>query len=372
MENENTTSKDNNSAESNAEKSIPSGGVFDLENTNQTKKDAKSTSFSSYEDIIKPKKVVTKEKKPELTDTSSTVSVRPIIRTYKSDVEETVKTNHLSSINMAISENARMLKRVANGENKIPEGKKNKNILIISLILLFGGMLAFLIPYLLVNKDTDPVDIEIFNSETIITPDIDERIRLVDLNLNRVNYTLAERIEQSSTRLGQIKVFYLMESINQMEKTISAIDFLNLMRASVPANIVRTIKEPFTFGMHNFNGNQKFIILKVGAYDITYSGMLSWEETLWQDFKVLFELQETEPSIDDEQSENQISDFVIDVKKFQDATFSNKDARVVKDYDGNIVFLYSIIDDDTIVITTSIDTLREIITRITRARIITQ
>jgi hypothetical protein len=60
---------------------------------------------------------------------------RPIIRTYKSDVEETIQTGHISSINIALAENKKMM-GVAR-QTEIEANKKtgiNKSILIISIV----------------------------------------------------------------------------------------------------------------------------------------------------------------------------------------------------------------------------------------------
>ena len=92
--------------------------------------------------------------------------------------------------------------------------------------------------------------------------------------------------------------------------------------------------------------------------------MLQWETNLWQDFKELFSLKSDNSTPD--------ASFGIEIKKFQDGTFNNKDCRLIKDVSGNIIFLYSIIDENTIVITTSTDTLKEIINRVSKARVITQ
>ena len=40
------------------------------------------------------------------------VNTKPIIRTYKSDMEETIQAGHLSSLNMAVSENNRMMRQI--------------------------------------------------------------------------------------------------------------------------------------------------------------------------------------------------------------------------------------------------------------------
>ena len=288
------------------------------------------------------------------------------IRTYKSDVEETIQTSHLSSINMAIAENKKMMGQVKQTGIEEKKAGINKNILIISVVLIFGGILTFFIPKLLIQIQygAKPTPVETVSSKPIMTVDLEDKINIKDINLNRVNTTLKERVDQSATQLGQIKNIYLTEGEGTAEKLITSSKFLELIGANVPSEILRTLKDPYMFGLHNYNGNQRFLILKVGSFDASFSGMLYWETNLWQDFKELFNLK-TEDS-------TSTSQFSVEIKKFQDATFNNKDCRVVKNSEDNIVFLYSIIDENTVVITTSTDTLKEIINRISKARVVTQ
>lgn len=296
--------------------------------------------------------------------------IRPIVRTYKSDAEETIKSGHISSINIAIAESNKMLKRSQEQQGVDIEVKKikiNKAILITSLVLIIGGILAVGIPYFLVNRtnntgDTEEKDI----SKPIITADISEKININSLNLNRVNTTLKERVDQSFTKLGQIKNIYLTEGQDSTETKINSLEFLNIIKATIPPEIGRTLQKQYMFGMHNFDGNQRFLILKTDSYDTTYSGMLSWETDLWQDFKEIFNLQarDTEATT--------TADFGIEVKRFQDIIFNNKDCRVVKNSLGEVIFLYSIVDKNTVVISTNVNTLKELINRINRAATITQ
>jgi hypothetical protein len=291
---------------------------------------------------------------------------KPIIRTYKSDVEETIQTSHISSINIAMAENKKMLGQARQSEIETKKSGLNKNILIISLVLIFLGALTFLIPKLLIQMQygVKAAPIETVSSQPIMAVDLEEKINIKDLNLNRVSTTLKERVDQSATQLGQIKNIYLTDGEGTEEKLITSSKFLELIEANIPPEIQRTLKDPYMFGLYNYNGNQRFVILKVGSYDTTFSGMLNWETNLWQDFKELFDLKS--------ESTASSSSYGIEIQKFQDATFNNKDCRVVKDASGNIIFLYSIIDENTIVITTSTDTLKEIINRISKARVVTQ
>ena len=59
------------------------------------------------------------------------VTTRPVIRTYKSDVEETVQAGHLSSINIAIAENKKMMAGAQAVNLDAKKFKINKNIIII-------------------------------------------------------------------------------------------------------------------------------------------------------------------------------------------------------------------------------------------------
>lgn len=291
---------------------------------------------------------------------------RPIIRTYKSDVEGTIQTGHISSINIAMAENKKMLGQIKMTEVETKKAVINKNILIISVILIIAGALTFFIPKLLIQMQygAKPLPVETVSSKPIMLVDVEEKMNIKDINLNRVNTTLKERVDQSATKLGQIKNIFLTEGEGTAEKLITSSKFLELIKANVPSEIQRTLKDPYMFGLHNYNGNQRFLILKVGSYDTAFSGMLYWETNLWQDFKELFGLQSD--------ISTSSSSFTTEIKKFQDATFNNKDSRVVKDFLGNIIFLYSIIDENTIIITTSTDTLKEIINRISKARVVTQ
>ncbi len=293
---------------------------------------------------------------------------KPVIRTYKSDVEETVQAGHISSVNIAVAENKRMMRNVS-FEAKEPEKRKfNVWVIIIVAVLIIGGILAVFIPFLLVQNQNTPQTnpVETVSSQSIIAVDSEEKINIKDINISRIAKTLSERVDQSAITIGTIKNIYLTNGEDKNESLITSQKFLSLINANIPGNIARTLKTEYMFGMHSYNGNQKFLILKVGEYDLAYSGMLSWENDLWQDFTDLFALQDgTVPA----SSTNQ---FTVTVKKFQDATFFNKDSRVVKNANGQIIFLYSIIDDNTIVITTSADTLKEILDRTNNKKNITQ
>lgn len=319
------------------------------------------------------------------------VNTKPIIRTYKSDMEETIQAGHLSSLNMAVSENNRMMRQIQQSPLEEKKSAINKNVIILSFVLIAGGALAFLVPYLLVQKQNTKTTVATSTAtaltQAIMTTDLEEKINLASINLDKIDVTLNERVNQSSTSLGQVKDFVLTQGSGTGEAPIAASDFLSLINASVPDEVSRSLLPQYMFGMYNYAGNQEFLILKVSSYDTTFSGMLLWEANLWQNFKNLFGLSvntssaqtngvtSTSTSISSSSVPTNLTDqgsSAIDTMKFQDAQFDNQDCRVIKDASGKIIFLYSIINQNTIVIATSPDTLREIVSRINAAATITQ
>jgi len=304
---------------------------------------------------------------------SSRIQNKPVVRTYKSDVEETIQAGHLSSVNIAMSQSRKMMQGVTTPPQTKSSLKINLNVLILSIVLVVGGLSAIFVPYLLIQRQNTPAPIPETNTspQNIMTVDLEEKINTKDINLKRVNSTLKERVQQSNTSLGQIKNIFLTEGEGSDETIITSEKFLSLIKANIPPEISRTLRPEYMFGLHNFNGNQEFLILKVGSYDVAFSGMLSWETDLWQNFKEIFDLQSRE-TISQTNATSTTNVLGIEMKRFQDATFFNRDSRVVRNNSGKIIFLYSIVNENTIIITTSIDTFKEIVARITRANIITQ
>lgn len=345
------------------EKKIVEEQLDSFINTNKIKKT--TIDASAYYSNQNNGQVPTLKNEP-VTFTESKIINKPIVRTYKSDVEENVQMGHISSLNIALAENKKLRNSTLTSELDGAKNNRNKIIIIFSILLVIGGTLTFFIPKLLVQVEYNnkPTTTETISSKPIMTVDTEENVNIDSINLLRVSTTLKERVDQSSTKLGEMKNIFLTEGTGVSEKLITSKKFLELIKAKVSPEIDRTLKDSYMFGVHNYNGNQHFVILKVGSFATTFGGMLHWEPNLWQDFKEIFNLSTSDTGPTDS--------FIIEVKKFQDATYDNKDARVVKDEAGKVVFLYSIIDDSTIVITTSTDTLREIISRVSKARVITQ
>ena len=105
-------------------------------------------------------------------------------------------------------------------------------------------------------------------------------------------------------------------------------------------------------GIHAFNGNRAFIILKTDFYENAFLGLLKWENYMAEEMLPLLGVNIT--------SENK---YLLD-EKFTDTTFKNRDARVLYDNSGSPVLIYSMPQRDPIIITTGEDTLNEVVEKL--------
>jgi hypothetical protein len=153
-------------------------------------------------------------------------------------------------------------------------------------------------------------------------------------------------------------------------------------------------------GIHSFDENEAFMILKADSYETAYSGMLAWEESIYPDFIPLFSrtpsvhIQPSAPAQD--QAAAPIGTTTASSSpaatstptatpvatstpvvqalpyrgNFIDQIVENHDARVMLNQYGDILLLWTFLDRSTIVITTNEATLREVISRISQANII--
>ena len=117
--------------------------------------------------------------------------------------------------------------------------------------------------------------------------------------------------------------------------------------------MLRALSDIFMFGFHEANGNQPYLILKTTDFKQSFSGMLAWEPYMRQDLSPLFLTGTATTS----------------VEGFRDRIIRNKDTRLLLAPDGSIALLYSLIDQETILITSNEQTFAEILNRLSTSQI---
>lgn len=271
------------------------------------------------------------------------------LRTYATDMAEAVKEGQGSVLKIAMAENK---KRETEQENISPVSSKNRIFIIGGIIFLVLGLGA---GGYLIWKAQNSESIEIDKGDVpapIIFADKAEKIDIKGLSKERIKNRIGGEVRNMQATLDDVTYLYIANSENGTLTKTSANDFLRAIDSGAPAGFLRNLGSDFMTGIHTYDGNNLFIILKVSDFKNGFAGMLSWERTLFDDLYEMFDI-----SIEGENSD-------LFNRTFEDKIIENRDARVLTGSDGNPVLFYLFLDETTVVIANDRDAVREILTRI--------
>lgn len=304
------------------------------------------------------------EEKPKAKVIGNYTVLRPI-RTYKDDVENMVQNQNLSMAKIAIAQNDKQISQ--DEESQEESTNKNTPAIIASIVLVVLGVLILVGFYVFYSPNQNNSTPE-FTVPSYIPIDTKKEISMKDLVDNSdMKTVLGNFIKNEQITVDSIEQFFITQMVGGTKQIINTTKFFDAVEAKIPPSLLRSLENQFTLGIHSFNGNNPFIILKTNFYQNAFAGMLSWEETMPDDLSGWF-YSPTKFSVASSAS----SDQMLFGSKYQfiDSVIKNKDARVLKDTKGNTVLLYSLVDKETIVITTSEYTLKEVFNRLIAGKLV--
>ena len=299
------------------------------------------------------------------TETNSAVNPKSIIRTYKGDLESAIQSDHLSSINIAIAENQKMHSQITT-EQTPPESSanysKSKVLIFVSAILIITGIIGVAITYFVKNQNSNAV-VQTQELPSLITTEFKDELNVSMIGKDRLISTLSSKLNDTQITVNNFDNIYMTTGSSTARRLINSGEFVSLMNFKIPDIAKRTLLPDFMVGMYSFGKNLPFVILKTSSFENTYAGMLTWEKDLEKDFQVIFRL----PGY--ENSGGILAELTPGVsKKFEDAVIANKDTRLIRGVDGQIILLYGIIDKETIIITVNDVTFKEILNRLNKEK----
>jgi hypothetical protein len=275
------------------------------------------------------------------------------LRTYRQDVAGVMRDKKTSLVQLVLEEQRVRNKR----EQEIsPTSRMNLPLILLSVIFLFSTIGLVYYIYFHIN----PVDrtLEDLKITPLILVEKNKETSINERDPRALKGEIVDTIQGEQLKVDAIEYFFFTETLTiptpdgtvQKKNLIPSDRFFEALGIKMPPMLLRSLRHDFMFGIHSFNKNQPFLILKTDYYDNAFAGMLEWETKLSEDILPLF-------GRGDRVRE-------LSQRKWGDTVIKNKDTRVLRNFDGSIALVYAFKDQRTLIITTNEDTLLEVSRRI--------
>jgi len=277
------------------------------------------------------------------------------VQTYVEDMTKVLASDKEGLIKKLIHEQE---KRDDEKRNSAPESQRNKMFLLLGSILLLLAAVA-IGAFLILKENIFTIDAKL-EFKPIIFTDATGFREIAGFKKDDIADNVSNAVSTTKVSSGQIEGIYLTED----KKIIGLRKLIALTKGSfVPGDEIY-ISDNFLIGAMNTGDpgnllvkNNLFFLLKVRSFTDTFPLLRNWENKMFFDLHGFFGIALTE--------ENKY----LLTQPFTDTVVQNKNARVLYDRDGKIVFFYIFADENSIVITDSETVLSEVMTRLTSSEI---
>lgn len=317
--------------------------------------------------------------KPTTNDNRQPTTDLKRIRTYQSDVEELMRNKQTSKADIALAEGERqrnaMERPVVSSQSEpkvfhisqaIPEDATARRFQFNwRLALLGGGVLLLIVGASFAWRyvATRVYEPSVSEGTPPATEKGDGAIALSGSE-SRVVFTkmVREKAAAVSVPLNEVRTL----AVRSAERFITTEELLSFLDARAPTPLIRALETTPTVGVHGIRGNQLFLLFKVNSFDHAFDGMLLWEKTLLYDLGPLFGV--APPKLEP-RGATTTADILESRLVIKDAIIRNRDARAAFDGTGRIVFLYSFLDKETLLIATNEETLKTVLQKARRGHL---
>lgn len=291
---------------------------------------------------------------PENTDKPLQGPIGPqkTLRTYQSDLAEAIKDQQGSVIKIAMAEQERNQK-IADNAN--PVSKKNLTYLFISGILIFIALGVVI--YFVITSKPKTVSIEEHTAlaPTLIHTDSIKTLDVAKLTREQIADAIVKEYTSATPTLNTIEQILFTNTDIEPPAFITTSTLWSLLGSHIEPTLDRSLESTFTLGIHAWNKNGLFILMKTNSYPIAFAGMLKWETSLFDDLYRMFGI-----SVAGENNG-------LFNTKWKDKVIQNQDTRILTGINGETILFYTFLGEnkDLILIADHEHTLTEILNRMT-------
>ncbi len=262
------------------------------------------------------------------------------IRTFQTDIRESSQKGVSPSEIVQAAERRGGLK-FAEEETESPF-KKYKKIIIISAAVFVIGITSGIVWLATKNKEKPnqlPLPLPIISGE--VQKDI-------TVNFNNLQVSLRNTQEALRTPIKINTLLYvsLIKQENGINELLTTEDFFKLINVQPSSELADSLTDRFMVGKFYGSHDWPFVIFKVDSYQLAFSSMIKWENSMAESLKNILLL--------DTKNINE---------SFEDKEVKSHDARVLKNKDGKEVLAYVFVNPRYLVISQDTRALEEVFRR---------
>lgn len=290
-------------------------------------------------------------------------SQRPI-RTYESDVADALARKKSSVMNMVVAEKKRETGSESISNRPPSQAGKKLLLIIISFVFVGAGLAGAYYLYLQSPLVPDEAAAPVIKISSVIMPDIQKTVATNSLNREQLTALLSG--EFSKYEIGPEKVLELIPVTTMGSTTlrVTGSHFVNTMEFDMPDILERSLTDRWMLGVYESNEQRfPFMVFTTDFFQNAFAGMLQWETSMQEELANILGYRERARA-DDALSTTSIATFFNIRGSYEDKIIRNRDVREFISQRGEMLFLYTFIDEKTIVIGTSESTISSLLDRI--------
>ena len=281
------------------------------------------------------------------------------MRTYESDFAAAMSQKNASKVSMAIAESSKKegVKSIKSSEKPISAPShffRNTLYIILSIVIIGGGIYGSYYLYtqspLGKSRSATPPSSTKKISAGIIPSEEQVIVNIDNLNAATIKDRLQTEIDKPQS-FNTIKEIIPVKSQNGEIFRVSAPEMIKIMGINAPGILTRSMDTQWMLGSYSAKDGSVnvFIIATNNFFQNAFAGILQWEASMSADLKQFL--------LTSDGSDTTRGRFI-------DRIIKNKDVREFISENGEMLFLYSFVSNDKIVITDNETVLSEIITRL--------
>ncbi len=201
--------------------------------------------------------------------------------------------------------------------------------------------------YFFVLKDAPQQIAVVYTIPSLITVPDQQPVTLQEHSL-----LLADMQQLIQNAPGALQIYPTIENEDGVQPA-PASDILQKLAFQAPGSFTRSIRE-IVFGASSRTA--PFMVLHTATFDTAFAGMLAWEKTMSADLAPLFGEPVVETFDPSARTATQVREAF-----FKDTIASNRNVRLLLDEKGDDRIIYTFVDQNTILITTTRESLEELL-----------